>query len=345
LIVYLFHNHLLSMKNLKSVSPYYFAAFIILLSACKKDIIEEKTPVVNAGEDQTLKLPVDSVILSGSATIEGGKITAYLWSEISGPSTPAIKSSGSAVTTVKGLVAGSYVFQLMALDSSGETGVDMVSITVNPNSFQLKYLYLRPGPINGHDVIVVNIAGLTSTTVNFKAGAPELNASEWTYNAIGGGEGTVRALIKFSELGTIPASAIVDSAFINFYGLPASQTAPQGNSYYSGSPYNSFGENKCWLQKVASDWSDTSVTWNTQPAVSSTGQVEMAASSSQFNYNATHLDVTNFVKDMVSTPSQNYGFMLRVQTEVIYRSMIFGSSQYSDSTKRPSLQVYYKQLQ
>jgi len=332
------------MKKISALLLFCFA-ILSLVTGCKKDDIIEQTPVVNAGADQTIKLPVDSAILSGSATVANGKIAAYLWSEISGPNTPLIKTAGAASTTVKHLKAGTYVFQLMALDSSGETGVDMVTVTVNPSAFTLKYLYLRPGPADGKDVIIVNIDGLTNATFNHKNNYAELAAARWTFNSEGGGEGTIRSLIKFTGLSNVPSASIIDSAFLSLYGLPSSNIITPGDSYYPGSPYNSYGDNKGWLQKVTSDWTDNTVTWNTQPSITTTNQVEMAPSTSQFNYSATHINVTNLVKDMVNSTGQNFGFMMRMQNETIYRNQGFGSSWNTDSTIRPRLQVYYKQVQ
>jgi len=323
----------------------YALFFLLAIVGCKKDDIIEHTPVVNAGTDQTIKLPVDSAVLSGTATVAEGKIAAYLWSQVSGPSNPLIKSPGSATTTVKNLVAGTYIFQLMALDSSGETGVDMVTVVVNPPAFTLKSLYLRPGPTEGKDVIIVNVAGLNLANINHKSNYPELVAAQWTYAAQGGGEGTIRTLLKFTGLGVVPSTAIIDSAFLSLYGLAAYNVNTPGNSYYPGSAYNTYGENKCWLQKVTSDWTDNTVTWNTQPSYTNTNQVELQASNMLYNYNTMHVDVTNLVKDMVNNGGQNFGFMMRQQTEAIYRSMSFGSSWNTDSTLRPRLQVYYKQVQ
>jgi hypothetical protein len=49
--------------------------------------------------------------------------------------------------------------------------------------------------------------------------------------------------------------------------------------------------------------------------------------------------VTQLVRNMIA--SGNYGFMIRLQDEVIYNSRIFCSSSYSDSTKRPVLVINY----
>jgi hypothetical protein len=44
-----------------------------------------KTPSVNAGNDQTVTLPVNSVALTGSGSDSDGTISSYLWTKVSGP--------------------------------------------------------------------------------------------------------------------------------------------------------------------------------------------------------------------------------------------------------------------
>ncbi len=89
-------------------------------------------PVANAGTDQTINLPTDSVTLSGSGTDADGAIVAYQWAELSGPASYNINNPGSAITNVTGLVAGTYQFQLQVTDNDGATGIAIIQITVNP---------------------------------------------------------------------------------------------------------------------------------------------------------------------------------------------------------------------
>jgi chitodextrinase len=89
-------------------------------------------PVVNAGTAQTITLPVNSVTLNGSATDATGTIKTYAWTQSSGPNTASITSASSASTTVTGLIAGTYVFQLKATDNNSLSGTATVTITVNP---------------------------------------------------------------------------------------------------------------------------------------------------------------------------------------------------------------------
>jgi hypothetical protein len=48
------------------------------------------------------------------------------------------------------------------------------------------------------------------------------------------------------------------------------------------------------------------------------------------------------VQDMVTNPATNFGFMLRLETEILYRSLLFASSDHSNSALWPELTVSYK---
>jgi hypothetical protein len=91
-------------------------------------------PVVSAGSNQTITLPTSSVTLTGTATDATGTISTYLWTQVSGPNTATITSKAAISSTVTGLIAGSYVFQLKATDNLGLAGNATVTITVNPQN-------------------------------------------------------------------------------------------------------------------------------------------------------------------------------------------------------------------
>ena len=88
-------------------------------------------PTANAGTDQSITLPVNSVTLSGSGTDPDGNIASYSWTKISGPASGTITNASSASTTVTGLVQGTYQFQLKVTDNNGATGTATVQIIVN----------------------------------------------------------------------------------------------------------------------------------------------------------------------------------------------------------------------
>jgi len=89
-------------------------------------------PSANAGPDQTITLPTNSVTLSGSGSETNGTIVTYAWTQVSGPGTATINAAGSAVTSVSGLVQGTYQFRLTVTDNSGVTASDLMLVTVNP---------------------------------------------------------------------------------------------------------------------------------------------------------------------------------------------------------------------
>jgi hypothetical protein len=88
-------------------------------------------PTANAGANQTITLPTNSVTLTGSGTDVDGTITAYVWSKLSGPSGGTITSPSQAQTTVTAMVQGVYQFVLTVTDNNGATGKDTVQVTVN----------------------------------------------------------------------------------------------------------------------------------------------------------------------------------------------------------------------
>jgi major membrane immunogen (membrane-anchored lipoprotein) len=92
---------------------------------------DNASPIANAGSDQTITLPTNSVHLSGSGKDSDGSISSYQWTKISGPSDPTIGDSNSASTTVSNLIQGVYEFQLKVTDNDGATAKNTVQITVN----------------------------------------------------------------------------------------------------------------------------------------------------------------------------------------------------------------------
>ena len=104
-----------------------FTVLILIIGAltqvaCKKELSCEncgvnppgsanKPPIANAGPDQVITLPTDSVSLDGSSSSDpDGSISNYLWSKISGPASFIITNAAAAKTVVKNLAAGYYQF-------------------------------------------------------------------------------------------------------------------------------------------------------------------------------------------------------------------------------------------
>ena len=90
-------------------------------------------PVVNAGPNQSITLPVNTVTLNGTATDDGqpNHTLTISWSVVSGPGTVTFSSSSTAVAQATFSAAGTYVLQLSADDSQYTTN-SQTTVTVNP---------------------------------------------------------------------------------------------------------------------------------------------------------------------------------------------------------------------
>ena len=296
-------------------------SLVITISSCKKEEVN-KVPVANAGNAQTIQAPAESVTLTGTGTDADGQITGYLWSQITGPNNATIVHPGSASTLVKGLISGSYLFQLMVVDNEGATGLDTVSVRVLPAV--IKTLNLQPA----NNPTEVHVLG-GSNQDHGHAGAPELGASGWTW---GGTPVTVRGFFKF-DLSSIPANATIHSAKLSLYSNPTPVNGDQVNA-------NSGSNNAMWIQRIVAPWVASTTKWSNQPATTTTAQINIPHTNQSF-LDLVDVDVTDMVKAMVNN-NANYGFMIRLQTESYYNSRIFGSSFYSNASKHPKIVVQYQ---
>ncbi len=91
-----------------------------------------RPPVANAGEDQVITLPTNTVTLNGNGSADpDNNIASYLWTKILGPSSFNIASSSVAQTQVSNLVAGIYQLELKVTDAGGLFSKDTVLVVVN----------------------------------------------------------------------------------------------------------------------------------------------------------------------------------------------------------------------
>jgi hypothetical protein len=106
---------------------------IVVIAACKKDNHPANlSPIADAGVDQVITLPADSVLLDGSGSSDpDGTISEWKWTKVSGPASFAFVNTASSKTVVKNLVAGTYQFELMAKDNGALSAKDTVKVTVD----------------------------------------------------------------------------------------------------------------------------------------------------------------------------------------------------------------------
>lgn len=95
------------------------------------DAIINQPPAANAGSNQTITLPVNSVTLLGSGSDVDGAIVTYLWTKESGP-TSTLANDNTATLSVSNMLEGTYVFRLTVTDDKGASATDDVTVTVVP---------------------------------------------------------------------------------------------------------------------------------------------------------------------------------------------------------------------
>lgn len=199
-------------------------------------------------------------------------------------------------------------------------------------------LVLQPGDQKGQDAWIEYSPDDASYATHNSGPIDQFKVLAWTD---GGKIILARSLINFTELSQIPTTSYVKQATLFLHGLDAGSVhLPQGNSYYPGSPYNGFGPNDTYVRRITSGWDENSVTWDSKPSNTVTGESLIPPSTKQWNDN-TSADVSQIVRTFVKKPSTNYGFMLLLNNEKIYHSFGFCSSENSNSSKRPKLVIIY----
>jgi N-acetylneuraminic acid mutarotase len=116
-------------------STVHEAFFLDGATTCEAPHPVNTAPTVDAGPDQTITLPTDTVTLTATASDDGlpdppGTLTTT-WSQVSGPSAATITDPAALQTTATFAEAGTYVLRITAHD--GELSAsDDVTITVEP---------------------------------------------------------------------------------------------------------------------------------------------------------------------------------------------------------------------
>jgi len=90
-----------------------------------------RPPVANAGTDQTIILPTNTVNLDGSSSTDpDNNITSYSWTKISGPASFTISNANAIQAQVINLVHGVYQFELRVTDAGTLFSKDTMQVTI-----------------------------------------------------------------------------------------------------------------------------------------------------------------------------------------------------------------------
>jgi hypothetical protein len=138
-----------------------------------------------------------------------------------------------------------------------------------------------------------------------------------------------RSILKF-DLSSLPNDAIIDSALLNLYASGGVGVLPNGHA----------GANSSYIKRVITNWNPSQVVWATLPLSTNLNEVILPQSTNgQQDY--LNINVTSHMRYFHENPNLNYGIMLGLINEIPQCGLLFASNEFSDSTKHPSLKIYY----
>jgi hypothetical protein len=143
-----------------------------------------QSPTANAGPDQNITLPTNSVTLNGSGSDPDGSIAAYSWTKIAGGAANIV-SANSASTSVTGLSQGSYTFRLTVTDNNGATAFDDVVVNVNSAPNQ------SPSANAGTDKTIT--LPTNSISLTGSGSDPDGSISAYSWSKVSGGTATINS--------------------------------------------------------------------------------------------------------------------------------------------------------
>ncbi|MGV3528173.1 MAG: PKD domain-containing protein [Flavisolibacter sp.] len=143
-------------------------------------VIEEPTPLVQAGNNVYLPLPQNSCKLTGFIVNGGGFIINYSWRKVSGPASYVIANPDNINTMITGLEQGDYQFEFAATNNNGFVGRDTVDVYVyKPGENEVIFNGLQWQCPMGCTVMVKEFYGYVPQTSGIAVYIRESSSSDW----------------------------------------------------------------------------------------------------------------------------------------------------------------------
>lgn len=214
-------------------------------------------PVVSAGTDLSIRLPLNSITVNGKATDQDGTIANINWTKVSGGNA-TIQNPNSINTTISNFTAGTYIFRLSARDNSGSTTSDELSINILPpllnsvsagfdQTIQLPQNQTTLSGTNGNEygtnsIEWTQLNGPSSVTIQ----TPGSQSTEIT-NLIAGSYSFSLAITNLEQ------NIATDIVTVNVLPIPSPNKSIQVNIYKGLNPFN----NSQW-----NNWNVTNISIN-----------------------------------------------------------------------------------
>jgi hypothetical protein len=166
------------MKNIHTI---ILLATLLVFTYCSKDSALELNlpPVAEAGPDQEISLPNNSVTLNGEGSKDpDGIIAKYEWTKVGGPLALSMANPSGKIVVARELGGGEYTFRLTVTDNRNQVATDDVKITVKPNASTPPTItdFAPTSGAVGTSVIISGSDFVTPVTVAFNGIAATVSA-------------------------------------------------------------------------------------------------------------------------------------------------------------------------
>ena len=248
-------------------------------------------PTVEAGVDQIVAFPIDSVTFTGAATDPEEDAITFVWKQTAGPTEASLQNKGLQLV-VKNLAEGKYTFELKATDVYNSAGVDSVHLTVAAPFADAGIIAIQQPdtsllPFSSQEQITVIIKNFGNVSQNnFQAGyqiGEEAAVLETVAEEIAPGSSitfTFDALADMSLLQNYTLRAFTllnqdtnpenDTAMVNLNWLPAITNFPYAESFeqMTEASWRTYGNNSSWergqpMNDIMDAAADGTVAWVT----------------------------------------------------------------------------------
>jgi hypothetical protein len=199
--------------------------------------VPNQAPVVNAGSDQSIRLPVNTASLSGTVSDDGlplGASVTATWSKVSGPGTVTFASANAVGTTATFSTIGTYVLRLTASDTA-LTGSDDMQVTVQAAGTLVMALHL---PFDEGSGTVAN-----DTSGNGRNGTL-VNSPTWIAGKVGSNA------LQFNETSnyvTAPGFALPSQFSVAFWFADKTADDPLYRYMFSWGPVDNPDNINIWI--------------------------------------------------------------------------------------------------
>ena len=91
-------------------------------------------PIAKIGQNRTLNLPNNWVVLDGSQSEDDFGITSWNWEQLQGPNQAVLINKNASKCNATNLTKGNYVFQLTVKDKEENENSAIMGVTVNQDT-------------------------------------------------------------------------------------------------------------------------------------------------------------------------------------------------------------------